>query len=296
MFGKRISCSVNPSFELENEDNIPLASEKKKILVIGAGPAGMEAAYVAKKRGHNVVVLEKENEAGGLLRAASVPIAKQDLTKVIKFLRRRLESVNVNIIYNTEVTKELIENKYKGYEVILSVGSKPVFLDKFANFKQTLIADDVLMGRSFPGRKIVILGGGSVGCELADYLAPMVHDLAPRNRDITIIESMPALMMKDSGAGRSAVIKRLMNKGVNMITGANLIETTSDTIKYEVKGQEHVISDADTLIFAVGYRPNLTLKEAIDEMGVTYHLVGDAEKVASLKEAITTGYEVARKI
>ena len=296
MFGKRISCSVNPSFELENEDNIPLASEKKNILVIGAGPAGMEAAYVAKKRGHNVVVLEKENEAGGLLRAASVPIAKQDLTKVIKFLRRRLESVNVNIIYNTEVTKELIENKYKGYEVILSVGSKPVFLDKFANFKQTLIADDVLMGRSFPGRKIVILGGGSVGCELADYLAPMVHDLAPRNRDITIIESMPALMMKDSGAGRSAVIKRLMNKGVNMITGANLIETTSDTIKYEVKGQEHVISDADTLIFAVGYRPNLTLKEALDEMGVTYHLVGDAEKVASLKEAITTGYEVARKI
>ena len=103
-------------------------------------------------------------------------------------------------------------------------------------------------------------------------------------------------MMKDSGAGRSAVIKRLMNKGVNMITGANLIETTSDTIKYEVKGQEHVISDADTLIFAVGYRPNLTLKEALDEMGVTYHLVGDAEKVASLKEAITTGYEVARKI
>ena len=296
MFGKRIACSVNPSFELENEDNIPLASEKKNILVIGAGPAGMEAAYVAKKRGHNVVVVEKENEAGGLLRAASVPIAKQDLTKVIKFLRRRLESVNVNIIYNTEVTKELIENKYKGYEVILSVGSKPVFLDKFANFKQTLIADDVLMGRSFPGRKIVILGGGSVGCELADYLAPMVHDLAPRNRDITIIESMPALMMKDSGAGRSAVIKRLMNKGVNMITGANLIETTSDTIKYEVKGQEHVISDADTLIFAVGYRPNLTLKEALDEMGVTYHLVGDAEKVASLKEAITTGYEVARKI
>ena len=296
MFGKRISCSVNPSFELENEDNIPLASEKKNILVIGAGPAGMEAAYVAKKRGHNVVVVEKENEAGGLLRAASVPIAKQDLTKVIKFLRRRLESVNVNIIYNTEVTKELIENKYKGYEVILSVGSKPVFLDKFANFKQTLIADDVLMGRSFPGRKIVILGGGSVGCELADYLAPMVHDLAPRNRDITIIESMPALMMKDSGAGRSAVIKRLMNKGVNMITGANLIETTSDTIKYEVKGQEHVISDADTLIFAVGYRPNLTLKEALDELGVTYHLVGDAEKVASLKEAITTGYEVARKI
>ena len=74
------------------------------------------------------------------------------------------------------------------------------------------------MGRSFPGRKIVIIGGGSVGCELADYLAPMVNDLAPRNRDITIIEAAPALIMKDAGAGRSSLVRRMMNKGINMIT------------------------------------------------------------------------------
>ena len=296
MFGKRIACSVNPSFELENEDNIPVAEEKKNILVVGAGPAGMEAAFVAKKRGHNVVVVEKEGEVGGLLRAASVPIAKQDLTKVIKFLKRRLESVNVEIKYNTELTKELLENEYKGYEVVLSAGSKPIFLDKFANFKQTLIADDVLMGRSFPGRKIVILGGGSVGCELADYLAPMVHDLAPRNREVIIIEAMPAVMMKDAGAGRSALVKRMMSKGIQMITNATLLETTNDTIKYSVNGEEFVINDADTLIFAVGYRPNVTLVEELDKLGVKYHLIGDANKVASLKEAISSGYEVARKI
>ena len=152
------------------------------------------------------------------------------------------------------------------------------------------------MGRSFPGRKIVILGGGSVGCELADYLAPMVHDLAPRNREVIIIEAMPAVMMKDAGAGRSALVKRMMSKGIQMITNATLLETTNDTIKYSVNGEEFIINDADTLIFAVGYRPNVTLVEELDKLGVKYHLIGDANKVASLKEAISSGYEVARKI
>ena len=296
MFGKRVACSVNPSFELENEDNVPVAEEKKNILVVGAGPAGMEAAYVAKKRGHNVVVLEKEEEAGGLLRAASVPIAKQDLTKVIKFLKRRLQSADVEIKYNCEVTKELLESEYKDYEVVLSSGASPIVLDKLSGFKQTLIADDVLMGRSFPGRKIVIIGGGSVGCELADYLAPMVHDLAPRNRDVTILEAAPALMMKDAGAGRSSLIRRMMNKGIKMITNAQVTSVSETEIKYVVDGNNCSIKDADTLIFAVGYKPNRKLEETLQDLGIKYHLIGDVDKVASLKEAIFTGYEVARKL
>lgn len=296
MFGKRVSCSVNPSFELENEDNIPLSNEFKNILIIGAGPAGMEAAYVAHKRGHHVEILEKDSEAGGLLKAASVPVAKQDLTKVIKFLRRRLENEGIEIKYNTEVTKELIENKYKDYEIIASVGATPVVLEKFNNFKQSFIADDVLLGKSFPGRKIVILGGGSVGCELADYLAPMVHDLAFRNRDITVIEAAPALMMKDAGAGRSSLIKRMMKKGIKMITNATLTEVTNNEIKYVVNNQEYIINDADTFIFAVGYKPNTKFEEMLKELNVKYHLIGDANSVGSLKEAIIAGYEIARKI
>lgn len=249
-----------------------------------------------KKRGHNVVVVEKEDEAGGLLRAASVPIAKQDLTKVVKFLKRRLESVGVEIKYNTEVTKELLEKEYKDYEVIASLGASPIVLDKFKGFKQTLIADDILMGRSFPGRKIVIVGGGSVGCELADYLAPMVHDLAPRNREVIIIEAAPALMMKDAGAGRSSLIRRMMNKGIKMITNATLTNVSEKEITYVVNGEEVTINDADTLVFAVGYKPNLGLVDALKELNIPYHLVGDADKVGSLKEAIFTGYEVARKL
>lgn len=104
MFGKRIACTVNPSLEPENEDTVALALEKKRILVIGGGPAVMEAAYIAAKRGHHVVLCEKEEEPGGLLRIAAVPIAKQDLTKVVKYMMGKLRAYGVEIRGNCQVT------------------------------------------------------------------------------------------------------------------------------------------------------------------------------------------------
>lgn len=296
MFGKRVSCTVNPSFELENEDTLKEAEVKKNVLVIGGGPSGMEAAYVLKKRGHNVVLAEKEDELGGLLRPASIPPCKQDLTRVIKYLKRRLEINNVEVRLNEEITLEKLQNEYKGYEVVLSSGSSPIHLSKFDEFKQTMTADEVLMGKKFPGRKIVILGGGSVGCETADYLAPIVHDKAPRNREIVIIESMKEVMMKDAGAGRAALVQRMMTKPIDMVTSATLTRVDKDNIYYEQNGVEHCISDADTLIYAVGYRPNNSLKEKLEEAGIVVHVCGDASSVGTLREAISTGYEVARKI
>lgn len=296
MFGKRVSCTVNPSFELENEDTLTEAEIKKNVLVVGGGPSGMEAAYVLKKRGHNVVLAEKENELGGLLRPASVPPAKQDLTRVIKYLRHRLEINNVEVKLNEEITLEKLQNEYKDYEVVLSSGSTPIVLSKFNEFKQTMTADEVLMGKKFPGRKIVIIGGGSVGCETADYLAPIVHDKAPRNREIVIIEMAKEVMMKDGGAGRAAIVQRMMTKPIEMITNATVSRVDKANIYYVQNDVEHCINDADTLVYAVGYKPNKEFEQKLIDAGIKYHLVGDAGNVATLKEAISTGYEVARKI
>lgn len=296
MFGKRVSCTVNPSFELENEDTLVEAETKKKVLVIGGGPSGMEAAYVLKKRGHHVILAEKENELGGLLRPASVPPAKQDLTRVIKYLRRRLEINNVEIRLNEEITLDKLMNEYKDFEIVLSSGSTPIVLSKFDEFKQTMTADEVLMGKKFPGRKIVIIGGGSVGCETADYLAPIVHDKAPRNREIIIIEMAKEVMMKDGGAGRAAIVQRMMTKPINMITNATVSKVDKDNIYYTKNGVEYCINDADTLVYAVGYKPNKEFEQKLIDAGIKYHLVGDAGNVATLKEAISSGYEVARKI
>lgn len=286
MFGKPIACTVNPSVETNDIDE---ADVKKKVLVIGGGPAGMEAAYVAKKRGHEVVLCEKEKELGGLLRLAAVPISKQELCKVIKFMARRLNNEGIDVRTGCEVTPQMLETEFKDYEIICSTGAKPKEIEAFKQFKQTMTADDILSGRKFPGRKIVILGGGSVGCETADYLAPLVNDLFPANRDVTVIEMTGSLMTGDGGAAKSRLTQRLMSKGVKLLLNAQVKKVDESTITYEQDGEEHTIKDADTLVFAVGYTPT---KVEYDNA----HYIGDCDKVGNLKDAISGAYQLARSL
>lgn len=286
MFGKPIACTVNPSVETNDIDE---ADVKKKVLVIGGGPAGMEAAYVAKKRGHEVVLCEKENELGGLLRLAAVPISKQELCKVIKFMARRLNNEGIDVRTGCEVTPQMLEDEFKDYEIICSTGAKPKEIEVFKQFKQTMTADDILSGRKFPGRKIVILGGGSVGCETADYLAPLVNDLFPANRDVTVIEMTGSLMTGEGGAAKSRLTQRLMSKGVKLLLNAQVKKVDESTITYEQDGEEHTIKDADTLVFAVGYTPTKVEYE-------NAHYIGDCDKVGNLKDAISGAYQLARSL
>lgn len=286
MFGNPIACTVNPSVETNDIDE---ADVKKKVLVIGGGPAGMEAAYVAKKRGHEVVLCEKEKELGGLLRLAAVPISKQELCKVIKFMAQRLNNEGIDVRTGCEVTPQMLEDEFKDYEIICSTGAKPKEIEAFKQFKQTMTADDILSGRKFPGRKIVILGGGSVGCETADYLAPLVNDLFPANRDVTVIEMTGSLMTGEGGAAKSRLTQRLMSKGVKLLLNAQVKKVDESTITYEQDGEEHTIKDADTLVFAVGYTPTKVEYE-------NAHYIGDCGKVGNLKDAISGAYQLAKSL
>lgn len=294
MFGKRVSCTINPSLEIENEDTIKEAEEKKNILVIGSGPAGMEAAFVAHKRGHHVVLCEKDDKLGGEMNLAAVPIAKQDLTLVIKYMAHKLEGVDVRL--NTEVTLEMLKNEFKDYEVIAGTGASPIVINPFTQFKSWMTADDVLAGRAFPGRKIVIIGGGSVGCETADYLAPLINDLFPRNRDVTILEMANGVMMNESGPGRSLLVRRMMEKGVKIITSAKVDSVTETEINYTQDDVTHTIKDADTLIFAAGYKKNPAVEEMLEESGLNYHMIGDAHEIGNIKTAITESYNLTKDL
>lgn len=286
MFGKPIACTVNPSVQ---SDAVTPAEEKKKVLVIGGGPAGMEAAYIAKMRGHEVVLCEKTEELGGLLRLAAVPIGKQELCKVIKYMTRRLQNAGVEVRKNCEVTPDMIASEYDGYEVICTTGAKAKEIEAYKCFKQTMTADDILSGKGFPGRKIVILGGGSVGCETADYLAPLIDDRFPANRDVTVIEMTDALMAGEGGAAKSVLTQRLMRKGVKLELKSMVTKVDETTITYEKGGKEYVIDDADTLVFAVGYTP---IPVAYENM----HILGDAGQVGNLKDAISSAYEFAKAL
>lgn len=286
MFGRPIACTVNPSVQ---SNVIEPADRKKKVLVIGGGPAGMEAAYVARMRGHEVILCEKEAELGGLLRLAAVPIGKQELCKVIKFMRRRLQNAGVEVRTNCEVTSEMLAAEFAGYEVICTSGARPKEIDAFKCFKQTMTADDILSGRGFPGRKVVILGGGSVGCETADYLAPLIDDRFPANRDVTVIEMTDTLMTGEGGPAKSALTQRLMRKGVKLALNSTVTKVDETTIVYQTDGVEHTIRDADTLVFAVGYTPVPVRHEGA-------LVLGDCDKVGNLKDAITAAYTAAKNL
>ena len=292
MFGKPISCTVNPDVE-HDEAGFEPAAEKKDVLVVGAGPAGMEAAYIAARRGHHAVLVDKQDQPGGQLRIASVPPAKQELTRVVKYQFSRLAEAGVDVRMGVELTAEDIQRDFAGYEVVLAYGAEPIVPGFMTGFKQVMTADDLLAGRAFPGKKIVIVGGGSVGCETADYLAPLVNDLAPSNRDVTLIEMTRTLAANEGGAGRAVLVTRILDKGVHVLTEAKLTGVTEDTISYEKDGEEHVIEGADTLVLALGYRPNTALADALAEAGFACHVLGDSKQCGNLRDAIEAGYKAA---
>lgn len=293
MFGKPISCTVNPDVEGDDGD-VEVAQAKKDILVVGAGPAGMQAAFVAARRGHHVVLVDNQDEVGGTMRIAAVPIAKQDLCRVIKFQARRLEQAGVEVVLGRRLTAEDIKRDYAGYEVVAAYGADPIVPASMTGFKQVCTADDILYGRVHPGKKIVIVGGGSVGCETADYLAPLVNDLAKANRDITLIEMTDVLAANESGAGRAVLITRMIGKGVHVLTGARVTEVGQETIGYEKDGDTHVIEGADTLVLALGYRTNTELVDNLIAAGITVHAIGDAERPGNIRDAIGAAYAVAK--
>lgn len=295
MFGKPISCTVNP--DVEGDDGaVGTADAKKDVLVIGAGPAGMEAAFIAARRGHHVVLVDDQDEVGGTMRIAAVPIAKQDLCRVIKFQARRLEQEGVEVRLGTRLSAEDVARDYAGYEVVAAYGAEPVAPASMTGFKQACTADDILCGRVHPGRRIVVVGGGSVGCETADYLAPLVNDLAKTNRRITLLEMGEVLAANESGAGRAVLITRMLSKGVEAVTGAKVTRVDEETIAYEKDGVEHVIADADTLVLALGYRANPSLVEALEAAGVAVHAIGDAKAPGNIRDAVAAAYAVAREL
>ena len=151
-----------------------------------------------------------------------------------------------------------------------------------------MTADEVLRGDKFPGKKVIIIGGGSVGCETADYLAPLVNDLFPANRDVTVIEMTNQLMAGEGGPAKSRVTLRLQEKGVHLLLNSTVKEVLENTVIYECNGETKTLK-GDTLVFAVGYTPKPLLSERIIQ-------IGDSNKVGNLKDAISGAYELAVKL
>jgi 2,4-dienoyl-CoA reductase-like NADH-dependent reductase (Old Yellow Enzyme family)/NADPH-dependent 2,4-dienoyl-CoA reductase/sulfur reductase-like enzyme len=290
----QVACSLNPELGREREYAIGcISSHPKRVLVIGGGPGGLEAARVAAIRGHEVTLMEKEAELGGNARIASLPIGKEEIkTYFIDWLERQCRKAGVRLELNKEVSVKVIK-QFNPDVVILATGAKP-FIPDIPGIDKSHVAtaEDVLTGRLKVGKKVVVAGGGQVGVETADFIAE--KSLA---ESVTIIEMLPMLAYDMPTMTRTYMLKVLLPKwGVKALTNMQLQEITDDGIVALDKEWKRHKFESDMVVNALGYVPNITLSEALSGEVREFYTIGDCVRPRNILHAVREAAYIARQI
>ncbi|MPM95978.1 Cinnamate reductase [bioreactor metagenome] len=290
--GKPESCTVNPAVGREKEYEIVPAREKKKVMVIGGGVAGMEAARVCMKRQHDVILYEKTDRLGGHLNEASGPDFKADDRRLLQWYQHELEELKVPVIKGTEVDTKLIEKENPDV-IIVATGSFPLKLDfPGADKSNVAYAADILEGKKQAGNDVVLIGGGLVGCETALYLAK-------QSKKVTVVEALGDLMLSRKPIphmNKTMLIDLLKANQVDVILNSYLAEVTDKAAIISDKSGKRTSLKADTVIISVGYKPDDTLFKNLNGKFGELYLIGDAREAANLMNSIWDAYDVARTI
>ena len=277
---KAVTCAVNPVISREGELKIKPAETKKKIAVVGGGPAGMEAARVAKLRGHDVTLFEA-NKLGGLLIEAEAPEFKSDIRPFHKYQETQLQKLNIPVVY-----KKVTMDDLKDFDaVICATGSAPVKPNiPGVDNKIALSSLEAIDSPEKVGKKVVVIGGGLVGTETA-------LDLAEHDHDVTIVEMLPRIMNDVAATDFIAYSERIAARdNMHVVTATKLDEVLDDGVLVSncKKGQYKI--DADTVILALGFKSRRSLYDELKEAGKEAVLVGDAQHPGKIFDAIHTGY------
>jgi 2-enoate reductase len=287
-----LSCAVNPACGNERDLALKPAGKVKKVIVIGGGVAGMEAARVAAIRGHKVALYEKNDRLGGHVLTASVPAFKKDEAALLDWYKTDLGELKVKVNLGKKVSPDLLQ-KEKPDVVIIATGSKPVIPDvPGINKEKVTTAIDLLLGKKKAGKRVVIIGGGLIGCETALWLAQ-------QDKQVTIVEALKGLMQSGSPVPRPnmMMLRDLLKfHNVNVLTDTALSEITNDGAVVVEKSANKTTLPADTVVMACGLCPDQELYNSLKNSIPNLHLVGDAAEAQNIMHAIWDGNEVARKI
>jgi len=281
--GQPATCLVNPTLGKEEEFRIKPADRKKRVFIAGAGPAGMEAAMVAGKRGHEVHLFEKTDRLGGQFYTASIPPSKGEIAGFIVWQRKQLEENYVSVHLSTELTEEII-NEQNPDVVVVATGSKPVTPNlpgvKRAN---VVTAQEVLEGKVEVGRTVAVIGGGTIGSETASHLAN-------HGKEVSIIEMLPEIAGDANARSKPFLLKDLAEHHVRLYLNSTVKEILADGLRIERDGRQEEIGPFDTVTLAVGVESRNDLRSKLEGKVVRLITIGDALSPRKALEAIKEGY------
>ncbi|MDH3883074.1 MAG: FAD-dependent oxidoreductase, partial [Desulfobacterales bacterium] len=285
----RIECLVNPTLGREKEMTLVPTRKPKKIMVVGGGPGGLNVAWVAAKRGHDVHVYEKRGDLGGQLLPGSIPGHKQELRSLIKFQEKQIEKFGVTCHLNHEVTTQDIQALNPDV-VVLATGSLPLIPPVDGIDRSVVLTyENVLDGTPPSFKHAVIIGGGATGLELALYLTEY-------GCRVRVVE-----MLAEIGEGLETMTKkilltRLKEHGVKILTETRLVRIEREGAVIARSDDTEILIEAERVILATGTRPCNHLYPKVKSLGYETHRIGDCLETRSAKEAIYEGAVLGRSI
>lgn len=281
------SCAVNPSVDYTDATLPTEAAEKKNIIVVGGGVAGMEFARTAAKRGHRVCLYEKTDRLGGNLLPAGNHAFKRDLHRLAAWYERELKELGVTVRLNVEICPACISD-LKPDVVVLAAGSVPV-IPKVAGIDRAIGCLDVLNDKREIGNSVVVVGGGLVGYEIA-------YDFARNGKDVTIVEGLDKILTGNVPyPNRMFLIDSFEKLGTKIVTGAMLKGVTDKGAIVEKDGKLDEIA-ADDVVISIGFKPVPSMAEEIRALGYEVIEIGDGQKVGNVMTSIWSAFDAAKAI
>lgn len=279
-----IRCLINPTLGFEYLNEFKKAENPKKVAVVGAGPAGLEAARTAALAGHDVTVYEETNRLGGLFATATLPPSKGDMGTFVPWLKGQLEKLNVTIKLNTKYTAALCDEENPDV-VIVATGSTPYRPSiEGIDGENVVTAEDVLEGRVETKQNVVIAGGGLVGCETSLHLAAL-------GKKVTIVEQLPAVATDEEFTRRVMLMRALKDNEIVIHTDSTVKSIYEDSVQIEKDGTVSELK-ADTVVLALGYTSHNSLAKEL-EGKAEVKVIGDALEVRDAVDAVREGFLAA---
>ncbi|MDR3277637.1 MAG: FAD-dependent oxidoreductase [Oscillospiraceae bacterium] len=285
-------CSVNPLLSREARlgfgEDVGTARHRRNVLIIGGGPAGMQAAITSAERGHEVTLVEKTGALGGLLKFTDTDSLKHDLRNFKEYLVRKTCRSGAKILLNTEVTDALLE-QLRPDNIIAATGSTPIeptFIKGIGNAKH---ATEVYFNPgNVLGERVVIIGGGLIGVETGLHLTSL-------GKKVTVLEMQKDYAVDAKMVYKFGLARKVAESGLNVVTGAKVLEVTDGGVKYEKDGQT-VMAASDTTLYAVGMKSDEESYFKLYDKAPFVTQIGDCKKVGKVDGAIHSGFFAALDI